>query len=319
MNHLELLREYSAREAEGIHGVNGQDSEGCVGCEGNLTRDAHPPQDATGVIPLAGDSAGSKEGPSPPPPALYVSMNLAILRVEDPTHYARDIGIYGTAYRRLDPEYYAWLRHKMEKARMATDSGRLDRSAFAKLVDQFNGVHDWAVEHFGDGELEQAARSLVPKTYTPPSMDAINELCGLGGPGFYNSPNPFSSRPAAHVRPCGTPSEPPEYQGHVYPTEGTWRALRPVGEDALQKVHAIRDQAISLGWSHAQLYQNRGNLTFPCGQDYGLVCHLESGERVGQVTRQSIEIVGPPPRETITRFYNWEVEQPWMKRTSKSQ
>lgn len=35
-----------------------------------------------------------------------------------------------------------------------------------------------------------------------------------------------------------------------------------------------------------------------------------------EVTRQSIELIGPPPSETRTRFYNPDVEQPWVKPVS---
>ena len=35
---------------------------------------------------------------------------------------------------------------------------------------------------------------------------------------------------------------------------------------------------------------------------------------IGEVTRESIEIIGPPPRETRTRFYNPDVDQPWIRR-----
>ena len=84
----------------------------------------------------------------------------------------------------------------------------------------------------------------------------------------------------------------------------------------MPKVDAIRDQALSLGWSESQLYQNRSRFRFPCGQDYGLVCFLEDDKRIGEVTRQSIEIIGPPPQENRLRFYNPDIDQPWLKTTA---
>ncbi len=66
------------------------------------------------------------------------------------------------------------------------------------------------------------------------------------------------------------------------------------------------------GWREARLYQNRGRFRFPCGEDYGLVCFVDGDFALGEVTRQSIEIVGPPPWETILHFYNPDVEQPWQ-------
>ena len=40
---------------------------------------------------------------------------------------------------------------------------------------------------------------------------------------------------------------------------------------------------------------------------------LRPGTRIGQITRQWIEIISPPPHENTLRFYNPDVEQPWVK------
>ena len=84
----------------------------------------------------------------------------------------------------------------------------------------------------------------------------------------------------------------------------------------MPKIDAIRDQALALGWRESQLYQNPGRFRFPCGRDDGLVCFLEDDQRIGEVTRQSIEILGPPPQETRLRFYNPDVDQPWLKKNT---
>jgi len=77
------------------------------------------------------------------------------------------------------------------------------------------------------------------------------------------------------------------------------------------KVDAIRDRALALGWSERGLYQNRGQFRFPYGEDYGLVCFIGEEQRIGEVTKQYIEIVSPLPRENRLRFYNPDVPQPW--------
>jgi hypothetical protein len=58
---------------------------------------------------------------------------------------------------------------------------------------------------------------------------------------------------------------------------------------------------LAAGWSEAQLYQNRGRHSFPCGKDYGLACFLHRDDRVGDITRQSIEIINA--RGARLRFY----------------
>ena len=50
------------------------------------------------------------------------------------------------------------------------------------------------------------------------------------------------------------------------------------------------------------------------GNDYGLVCYLKPGNRIGDVSKRSIEIICPPPREVRVHFYNPDVEQPWVSR-----
>lgn len=49
-------------------------------------------------------------------PALFAVTNLTFWETDKPRYYARDVGIDGACFRRLDPEYYAWLRHKMTLA-----------------------------------------------------------------------------------------------------------------------------------------------------------------------------------------------------------
>ena len=181
--------------------------------------------------------------------------------------------------------------------RKAADSGRLPAGAFEELRTRFNAIHAWAIERFGEDALRSAVQALDPKAYSPPSM----EPPGTAGPRKLQ----------------GCPATPPAAQRerHIYPKDGDWPFTHPVPPSAVAKVDAIRIEAVAKGWREARLYQNRGRFRFPCGEDYGLVCFLDGDERIGEITRQSIEIVGPPPRETVLRFHNPDVEQPWLNKT----
>ena len=46
----------------------------------------------------------------------------------------------------------------------------------------------------------------------------------------------------------------------------------------------------------------------------GLVCYVGAAHRIGELTRHSIELIGPPPQEVRNRSYNRDVEQPWIRR-----
>ena len=229
--------------------------------------------------------------------ALYAATNLESWETDKPHHFARDVGIDGTCFRRLDPEYYAWLRHKMDAAKKAMGSGRLPSQAFETLRCRFNGIHAWAMECFGEEPLLSAVRVLNPRSYSSPAL------------GTYGQDTRHLSERTVPDKP---PSSVPQY---LFPKDGDWRFTQRVPPSAVAKVDAIRDQALSLGWSEARLYQNRGRFRFPCGQDYGLVCFVDEKERIGEVTRQNIEIIGPPPRENRLRFHNPDVDQPWLKKT----
>jgi len=48
-------------------------------------------------------------------------------------------------------------------------------------------------------------------------------------------------------------------------------------------------------------------------RDWGLVCYIGSNDEIGEVTRQSIEIIDRRTGKSL-RFYNNKVEQSWTKR-----
>jgi len=216
---------------------------------------------------------------------LYVATNLETWEARPPVRPDQDAICEPCGFRRLDPEYYAWLRSRMALAQKRYERGRLPSRQYEDLRDRFNAVHFWAVERFGEQVLLEAMRSLDPTRYAPPM-----------------------------VQEPGEPSPPPS---HSYPADGDWRFTEPISAEAVAKVDAVREQALAAGWSEAQLYQNRGRCSFPCGQDYGLVCFLHGDDRVGEITSQFIEIISP--RGSHLRFHNHKVEQPWLRRVSQSE
>ena len=225
------------------------------------------PQDAPLPQPQAGE------------PALFVATTLEAWDTDEPHIYARDVTLDGVCYRRLDPEYYAWLRHRMTMARAAAEAGKLPGPAFTRLRAAFNAVHTWATDHMGEQVLAAAVAELDAKQCRPP----------VALPPEPDLPEP----PARHV-----PSSP---AGHCFPQDGGWPHFHEVTDDAVARVDAIRDQALALGWTEARLYQNRGRLRFPYGQDYGLVCCLGRDEQLGEVTCEWIAL--HKPNGSALRFY----------------
>lgn len=98
---------------------------------------------------------------------LWVATDLDSFEEYDP-RFGYELNC-DPVYRMLDASYYAWLRHRMENARKAHESGTLDDAAFNTLRERFNIIHTWAVQHIGEDTLRRAMRTTNVKTYVPPS------------------------------------------------------------------------------------------------------------------------------------------------------
>jgi len=214
------------------------------------------------------------------PSVLYASTELDSWETSTPEPDQDDI-CERCGYRRLDPEYYAWLRHRMTVAQQFRRSGRLSADQYQLWRTRFNGVHAWALARFGEGMLVAAVKALDPQTYEPPRVEEWQ-------------PEP---------QPGQVPSAP-----HLFPIDGNWPFTESVLPEAVAQVDAIREQTLALGWSEAALYQNRGRLRFPVGGHYGLVCFLPAGSEIGEVVEHSIVIV--MPSGSRLRHYNPDVLQP---------
>ncbi len=81
-----------------------------------------------------------------------------------------DVVIEGKCYRRLSPDYYAWLRTQMERARHQHDAGILPDTHYDTLRQRFNAMHDRAVTLFGEEMLLQTVSTFSPMTYPVPSV-----------------------------------------------------------------------------------------------------------------------------------------------------
>ena len=144
---------------------------GATGTTGTLEHGEITPMTAmTCCVPVAAgdvntDSSQPEHGARE---ALYVSTVLTFWRTNEPDRIARDFQVNDTAYRRLDPEYYAWLRSKMHMAKLAVLAGQLTQQAFDGLRNGFNWIHEWAMAHLGEAALQDAVRTLDARNYLPP-------------------------------------------------------------------------------------------------------------------------------------------------------
>jgi hypothetical protein len=204
----------------------------------------------------------------------FVATSLEFWFTAEPERLARDCQVDDTMYRRLDPDYYAWLRSRMTLAKKAANAGQLDAAAFEVLRLRFNIVHDWAVSYFAEEQLLAAVRTLRAADYGPPVA---------------------------------------EHDGRHVPLPGARKsAASAISAEAIATVDSISEQALSLGWKSERLYGAGGHGVFDLHR--GLVCFLKPGDMIGEVAAQSIVIIHPLPSGVRHRFYNPDVEQPWIRR-----
>ena len=97
----------------------------------------------------------------------WVSTDLRILRPEPAWRLAPDFAMDARCYRKLDPEYFAWLRSRMLEVSAAHKAGRVSQAAFDELRRRFNELQESAIALFGETALQDAIRASgfqVPPT-----------------------------------------------------------------------------------------------------------------------------------------------------------
>lgn len=220
--------------------------------------------------------------------ATFVSTSMTVV-TKDVQHIDSELIYIGdTAHYRLTPLFWAYLRHAFNNATLACESGKLDGSTYSELLSRISNIYNAALAQYGEADLKDAERA-----YTPAKWKRHCERLAQG------------TMPVNDEFDTDTLSAPTG--AYRYPADGTG-AYHPVSKTALALVDAIRDKAIAAGWTLPQLYRNVGI----ANRDWGLVCYIGPDDRIGEIARQSIEIVHPRASHTL-HFYNHEVEQPWLK------
>ncbi|MHB9129979.1 MAG: hypothetical protein ACYDBB_02680 [Armatimonadota bacterium] len=129
---------------------------------GCLFEEYHP-------IPTVLDTLAPSGPVAPVMPAPFYATDLR--RLDFPASPEDDdVTQDGKCYRRLSPEYYAWLRAQMLVARERHARGLLPDVHYQALRDRFNALHDVAMACFGEAALLQTIEHGNVTAYTPPSV-----------------------------------------------------------------------------------------------------------------------------------------------------
>ena len=157
----------------------------------NQTMQATDKKTVTAFGLLCGPRLGSpqSENQRARAPVPWVSTDLRILRPEPAWRLAPDFAMDARCYRKLDPEYFAWLRSRMLEVSAAHKAGRVSQAAFDELRRRFNELQESAIALFGETALQDAIRASGFSRYRPPAPDAPS--------GRRRSRGRCSSRPGA--------------------------------------------------------------------------------------------------------------------------
>ena len=99
--------------------------------------------DSRGVCPNQEKPPQPKSAPRQDPiPHVSTLLDISITDVDSP----EDIIIERKAYRRLTPDYFAWLRSRMVSAQAAHKAEKLSDSAWETLRERFNSLQEMAIE-----------------------------------------------------------------------------------------------------------------------------------------------------------------------------
>ena len=104
------------------------------------------------------------------PRVLYVATDLSTWAPKCPERIARDCQIDDVVYRRLDPEYFAWLRARMFTVKRAADAGQVPAATFDELRARFNGIQAQAIDLFGEAALGLARFRRLRFDRTPAAV-----------------------------------------------------------------------------------------------------------------------------------------------------
>ena len=227
----------------------------------------------------------------------FVATDLRMVELTASEANQRDAAINGVTYRRLDAQYFVWIERQMDRAEKARVAGKLSAVALTILQERFAPIKSWVAENLDQHSIEAARKLFATAGYEPPKSAQSKPVLQPNG-----EHHQLGRQQPIHQE---LPSV------YLYPPDGNWEYTAKVDPGAVKLIDAIRDEALSKGWTMATLYQNRGH--FIAGKWYGLICVLDSTDVIVSVEPEFITIrtfkgSAIPPEGEIVQFPNlrWE-------------
>jgi len=235
-------------------------------------------------LDLFKDTPPAENDVSPVPPVIFAATDMSVIIISDDRASQDVVTVNAKQYRRLTPEYWAWFNHKYHLMEQALTHKKITEATFTEILDRISKLYNMACAAFGKDALRNAEQTTDVKL--------IDEIIRKDTkPAATGNQTPSLVFERGNEKKCASRPD-----------------SSPTASPAENKVAAIRDRALALGWTPEQLFRTDG-IAY---RDWGFVKFIGADDEIGEVTRQSIEIVNRKNGKA-TRFYNNDVDQPWCK------
>ncbi|HOX23942.1 MAG TPA: hypothetical protein PLL10_10785, partial [Elusimicrobiales bacterium] len=94
--------------------------------------------------------------------ATFVSTSAQVVTKGEDHIHDEILYIVNTAYYRLTPIFWGWLRHSFNNATRACETGKIDGSTYSELLDRVSRVYNMALAQFGADTLISAELTFTP-------------------------------------------------------------------------------------------------------------------------------------------------------------
>lgn len=239
-------------------------------------------------LDLFKDTPPAENDVSPVTPVVFAATDMTVITISDSRASDDSVILNAKQYYRLTPKYWAWFNHKYHLMEQALTRKKITEADFTEILDRISKLYNLAFAAFGKDALRNAEQTTDVKLIDEFVRQDMKPASSVN-----QTPSLVFER--GNEKKCASRPD-----------------SSPAASRAENKVAAIRALALALGWTPEQLFRTDG-IAY---RDWGLVKFIGADDEIGEVTRESIEIVNRKNGKA-TRFYNNDVDQPWCRHAEK--
>jgi hypothetical protein len=106
---------------------------------------------------------------------LYVSTSLLYFESPKSAPLGPDFRWHGITYRKLDPQYFSWLKSRIDSLAQITDTTRLAPESYIETLNLFSSIQSWVLQRIDKDKLDAMVEAFnkeqaQKRTYEPPEQ-----------------------------------------------------------------------------------------------------------------------------------------------------